>query len=319
MVVPDTEVDPRFADNPLVTGEPNIRFYAGAPLCTSDGYRLGTLCAVDSTPRELSDEQLKALRDLGDLVMQLLETRLTGIRAREDRERSKHIEAQLIESQVQYRNLVNGSLQGIYVIRDHKLVFANQALAEMAGYDGVDQMLSADGLEHFLPLRERGGMREYLDGSSRDGTGGTISEFRAHRKDGTVIDLVRRVHLTTWEGKRALQGTVIDVTEQKHAQLMLEQQRDMLQALADNLPEFVNIKGTDGRFQFVNKRFEEWVAWRVRTWPVNRSMTSIRANRQLCSRPRTARHWIAGKSSRTRSSCFIPMEKPATWSAPDSR
>lgn len=53
--VPDAALDPRFADNPLVAGDPNIRFYAGAPVRLSDGHRVGTLCIVDRLPRQLID------------------------------------------------------------------------------------------------------------------------------------------------------------------------------------------------------------------------------------------------------------------------
>jgi diguanylate cyclase (GGDEF)-like protein len=63
-VIPDTTKDERFADNPLVTSEPNIRFYAGCPLRFTDGSKLGTLCIIDQEPRQLSDEDLEALRDL---------------------------------------------------------------------------------------------------------------------------------------------------------------------------------------------------------------------------------------------------------------
>lgn len=71
MVVTDAAADPRFADNPLVVGAPHIRFYAGAPLITPSGFRLGTLCVIDTEPRPYPDEdRLHALQCLARMVME---------------------------------------------------------------------------------------------------------------------------------------------------------------------------------------------------------------------------------------------------------
>lgn len=75
LIVPDALEDSRFHDNPLVTGEPKVRFYAGAPLITNDGYVLGTLCSIDSVPRKLSKEQISGLEALSRQVCRNLELR----------------------------------------------------------------------------------------------------------------------------------------------------------------------------------------------------------------------------------------------------
>ncbi|MEQ1951914.1 sensor domain-containing diguanylate cyclase [Mesorhizobium sp. CN2-181] len=72
-IVPDALLDPRFANNPHVAGEPHVRFYAGVPLRTSDGHNIGTVCAIDMKPRPFGDRQVDILRDLAQLAMDQIE------------------------------------------------------------------------------------------------------------------------------------------------------------------------------------------------------------------------------------------------------
>jgi GAF domain-containing protein len=92
-VVPDASQDPLFASDPLVIGEPYIRFYAGAPLAAPNGHNLGALCVIDQVPRQLSSDQLEALRILSRQVIaqvvlgkNLRDLRI-ALKAREDLER----------------------------------------------------------------------------------------------------------------------------------------------------------------------------------------------------------------------------------------
>ncbi|MBO2013046.1 GAF domain-containing DNA-binding protein [Hymenobacter negativus] len=83
----DAASDPRFADNPLVTGSPNIRFYAGAPLLSAEGQPLGTLCTLDTVPRQLSTDQRDALRMLARQVMAHLELRRIRLQLEDERQK----------------------------------------------------------------------------------------------------------------------------------------------------------------------------------------------------------------------------------------
>jgi diguanylate cyclase (GGDEF)-like protein len=99
LVVPDAALDERFATNPLVTGEPRIRFYAGVPLVAPTGEALGTLCVIDRRPRDLDDSQRDLLRLLARQVMAQLEMR----RGLLNLERSVNEQSRYLEQVQRYR------------------------------------------------------------------------------------------------------------------------------------------------------------------------------------------------------------------------
>jgi len=94
-IVNDSRVDDRFHDNPLVTDDPFVIFYAGMPLVTSEGYALGTLCVIDHEPRSLDDSQIRALQALSSQVGRLLELR----------KKTKELETSIYELETQNKGL----------------------------------------------------------------------------------------------------------------------------------------------------------------------------------------------------------------------
>jgi PAS domain S-box-containing protein len=125
-IVPDTALDDRFADNPLVRGDPHIRFYAGAPLVTPDGLALGSLCVIDCVPRELTSSQQEALRVLSRQVMAQLELR------RQTRE--------LVESEARLFQVFRDCPVGVAIHRwsDRTFVDVNAAFTGLLGWERGD-------------------------------------------------------------------------------------------------------------------------------------------------------------------------------------
>ncbi|MEO6354396.1 MAG: PAS domain S-box protein [Burkholderiaceae bacterium] len=132
MVVTDATRDARFTDNPLVTGEPNIRFYAGTPIRTSDGTALGTLCAIDSQPRTLSQDELETLIDLADLVSKEIQQREATQLARRHMD---HAKSAIEDSEARFRSIFERAGVGIAMVAPNGgWMNVNEALCEIVGY-----------------------------------------------------------------------------------------------------------------------------------------------------------------------------------------
>ncbi|MFC7420056.1 PAS domain S-box protein [Iodobacter arcticus] len=136
MLVQDATQDERFADNPLVTGQPNIRFYAGMPIRSAGGLALGTLCAIDSKPRVLTPDEVGILIALADLINKEVQMRETVLLTRSQMNYSQK-KIQAIEAR--FRTVFERAGVGIALVApDGGWISVNEALCQIVGYSRAE-------------------------------------------------------------------------------------------------------------------------------------------------------------------------------------
>lgn len=132
--------------------------------------------------------------------------------------RRKQAEEALYDFEERYRNLIGGSIQGIFVHREWNLLFANQALANILGYSSVRELMALDDISVVLAPYELDRLTVFRDARKRGGRVPTQYEFDAVRKDGTIITVLNIARAVNWEGKPAIQNTVLDISDRKQAE-----------------------------------------------------------------------------------------------------
>ncbi len=158
------------------------------------------------------------------------------------------VERALHEREENFRILVEGSIQGIYIHRDLRTLFANQAFADIHGYASVQDILALKTMHPLLASGERERLASYAAARTRDGDAPVRYEYQALRKDGRVVTLQCTASIVAWEGERAIQATVVDVTEQRNAVQRLRESEARFRAFFDNSPHGMSIQGIDGHY-----------------------------------------------------------------------
>ncbi len=203
-IVADSRKDQRFHDNPLVTGAPFIRSYAGTPLCTNGGHRIGSLCVIDTKPMALTASQRDALSMLGAMAMRLIDARATAIQ-REASDRRFLVTVDALPTLVWL------------AAPDGRFLFLNQRWLEFTGRD-YEQECGLGWLEHVHP-DDVGEWQAAMDAACRDRCGFRLEQRLLHA-DGTYhwIEVVARPHADAGGAFLGFVGACTDLTEQKRLQ-----------------------------------------------------------------------------------------------------
>ncbi len=253
LVVPDTHADARFADNPLVTGEPFVRFYAGAPL-VAEGYVLGTLCVLDSVPRSLSATQLGQLQVLARQVVSQLELRRHAAQLAQQNLARRQVEAELRTQRALLDDVLAHTDIAIFAKDlDGRFLLANEAtrlqaqgaIPDLLGRSDYDAFpaLAADAFRaHDQLVRDTGVTHVFTE--SLPGRGGDLVQLRTTRFP--LRDSSGRVYATG--------GVSVDVTGPAGQSRALAESETRWRLLVENSPVPVAVIGADGRFRYANPR-----------------------------------------------------------------
>ena len=242
MVVEDATDDPRFAGNPVVTGDPHIRFYAGAPLTAPNGHRLGTLCLIDDEPRDgFSDEDRAALQDLADLVMDELVLRryADSLGNTLESHRAANIETtQILESITDAFFALDGDWNFTYV----------NAQAEELLERSREELIGENVWNEFEPAVGS----TFYEAYHRAVDEGETVEFIEH-----YPPLDRWFEETAFPFESGLSVYFDDGTERIQAQRDLRREQDLTEAIIDTSIAAVVTVDTDGTITFANDRASE--------------------------------------------------------------
>jgi PAS domain S-box-containing protein len=277
LIIPDTLEDERFADNPLVTHPPHIRFYAGIPLKTVEGYPLGTLCVLDYQPRELNKDQIEALQALCNQTAYLIETRrslsqisrlIIPITANQPKNKKAFLKkiafwtgiaASMVISMgvisfvnlsrlqetnktiLQQREALEKINQPLNHLRDLKVVMMNYLLSNspesLEKYDILVSQLEQD-LQVLQQVSTNVNNRNIYDQQSRDRYQQTLKLLTQHIRQ-EMSSAQETVTLHQVAGIRATQKKIIDHNQQDALDIAAIQLEELVKLEQQNLTQWV--------------------------------------------------------------------------------
>jgi two-component sensor histidine kinase len=205
VVVPDAREDARFAENPLVTGDPFIRFYAGVPLRAYNGAVLGTLCIIDRAPRPALDaRELERLEDFAAIIMAEADLRRTVI----ERDEARH----MLERAMDFSRIATWQFDA-----QTDALNWRGAVAELWGEDYETALSTGEGFFERLYPADRDAVRTVLGEAVETGTP-YATEYRIEHPEKGVRWMAARADWDVRSNDAVLTGISVDITEQKSRQ-----------------------------------------------------------------------------------------------------
>ena len=244
--VPDATRDPRFAQNPYVTGDPDVRFYAGAPIVMPGGERIGTVCVIDRTPRHLDEHQRAMLTHLAAIVGAMLTQRRQLLEAT----------SRLAQSELRVRRLYEATPAILHSIGpDGRILHVSDRWLALMGYRR-DEVVGRPSSDFLTPASQAHARDVVLPAFFRAGHCDHV-EYEFVRRDGSVIDVMLSAVLERDEagGARSL-AVLEDVTATKALRKELGLTHAHLDAVVDNMPALVGFWDRDSVTRFVNRDFQ---------------------------------------------------------------
>jgi PAS domain S-box-containing protein len=217
MEVADATADPRFAHNPLVTGDPNIRFYAGAPLKTRDGVPLGALCVIDNQPRTLTPMQHQVLTDLAAMAVDAIDLRTALRDARRRENATRAATAALAASEATQRAVLETAVDAIITIDRRGIIrTVNPATVRLFGYaenEMIGQNVSMLMPEPFAAAHD-GYLLRY-ENTRKATIIGIGREVPGRHKDGSIFPCELAVSEMEVGGERRYTGILRDISSRR--------------------------------------------------------------------------------------------------------
>jgi len=171
----------------------------------------------------------------------------------------KQAEAALRESEGRFRALVEESLAGIYIIQDDRFRYVNPGFAALFGYDSPEDLIDRVAVADLVSPEDREWVAEYLRRRLEGETVDAHYTFTGLRRDGGRIDVEVHGRAFDYQGRQAVIGLILDITERKLAEVDLARERGLLKTLLQTLPDIVWLKNPEGVYLACNPRFERFI------------------------------------------------------------